>query len=100
MDSVDTMENVEKLNGFEEFLYSLPGMMINFSIVIAFLLVFISLMSRQRKTEKTGGHCRDGRGRQTDFRRFRGQAFDGLRITTRAGPQQRAKNVAERHKNH
>ena len=70
MDSVDTIENVEKLNGFEEFLYSLPGMMINFSIVIAFLLVFISLMSRQRKLRKLGatvGMDGDGKLISVDF---------------------------------
>jgi hypothetical protein len=54
MDPTDTMDNVDKLNGFEEFLYSLPGMMINLSIVIALILFIVAVMSRQRKLRKLG----------------------------------------------
>ena len=54
MDPTDTMDKVDKLNGFEEFLYSLPGMMINLSIVIALILFVVAVLSRQRKLRKLG----------------------------------------------
>ncbi len=64
MDPIETMENVDKLNGFEEFLYSLPGMMINLSIVIALILFVVAVMSRQRRLRKLGATVgMDGNGK-------------------------------------
>ncbi|MEO2015983.1 MAG: hypothetical protein ABGZ53_16610 [Fuerstiella sp.] len=53
-ESSDAIENVDSRNAFEAFVYSLPGMLINISIVIALVLFVIAVMSRQRKLRKLG----------------------------------------------
>ncbi|MDG1894588.1 MAG: hypothetical protein P8J37_06750 [Fuerstiella sp.] len=53
-ESLDAIENVDSRNAFEAFLYSLPGMLINISIVIALILFVVAVMSRQRKLRKLG----------------------------------------------
>jgi len=53
-ESVNAIEKVDSRNAFEAFLYSLPGMLINISIVIALILFVIAVMSRQRKLRKLG----------------------------------------------
>ena len=60
----DTMENVDSRNAFEAFVYSLPGMLINISMVIALILFVLAVMSRQRKLRKLGATVgMDGNGK-------------------------------------
>ncbi|MCP4785048.1 MAG: hypothetical protein GY903_20445 [Fuerstiella sp.] len=50
----DAIEHVDSRNALEAFVYSLPGMLINISIVIALILFVMAVMSRQRKLRKLG----------------------------------------------
>ncbi|HIE96237.1 MAG TPA: hypothetical protein EYG03_13705 [Planctomycetes bacterium] len=53
-ESPDTIQNLDSRSAFEGFVYSLPGMLINISIVIAFVLFVVAVMSKQRKLRKLG----------------------------------------------
>ena len=58
------------MDKFEAFLKSLPGILINASIVIAFILVAIALLSKQRRLRKLGatvGVNRNGKLISVDF---------------------------------